>query len=200
VKGRVERLPRRRAARVLLAADEVGLPRRHARDAGRVFDLAHGRHRIGGLGCRCDQHQIDLVGHDQLARHVGGAIGIGLAVLDHDLDRIAVVADLEAAAHRVGEIRDHEIVGLGEGRERPGLRADIAELQGLGGADRRREYGTGGKPRAARQRAFDQRAPVERQPEVVVSMSVLTRASSHGKPPLFHARRPGLMGRCSDLN
>ena len=32
-------------------------------------------------------------------RDVGGAVGIGLAVLDHDLDRIAVAADLEAAAH-----------------------------------------------------------------------------------------------------
>ena len=87
----------------------------------------------------------------------------------------------------------HEIVGLGESRERPGLRADITELQGLGGAHRRREHGGGGKSGAARQRASHQRAPVERQPEVVVSMSVLTRAASHGKPPLFHARRLGLL-------
>jgi hypothetical protein len=68
---------------------------------------------------------------------------------------------------------------------------------------RRRKDGGGGKTGAAHQRAFDQRAPIERElrvPGILADTLVLTRASSHGKPPLFPARVPASIGRCSDLN
>jgi len=100
-------------------------------------------------------------------------LGVGLAVLDRDLDRKGFVADLEAAAHRVQKVRDHEVVGLGESGERACLRADIAEFQGPGGAHRRREDR---ERRAAGDRALDQSAAVNR--------GFLT---DHGKPPLLSA-------------
>ena len=146
----VERLPgRRAAARIGLLADEPGLPRRHGGDARHLLDLALRADRVGGLGRRGDQHQVDLVADDQLLGDLGGAVGIGLAVLDDHLDRTRGVADLDAALHGLAELAEHEIVGLGEGGERPGLRADVAELDRPGlGMDGGREHRAGGERRA----------------------------------------------------
>jgi hypothetical protein len=64
-------------------------------------------------------------------------------------------ADLHPALHRLYEVADDEIVGLGEGCERPGLRAHIAELDGaLLRPDGRGEEGRCGKRRAGRGRAL----------------------------------------------
>ncbi len=82
-------------------------------------------------------------------------LGIGLAVLDDDLDRIALAADPDSAAHGVEEIRDHEIVGLGKGGERPGLRADVAELERTRGMHGGSEHAGGRDRYAARGRALD---------------------------------------------
>ena len=70
------------------------------------------------------------------------------------------VADLQAALDRFAKLADDEIVGLGEGGERAGLRADIAELDRLccamaGDIDAaRRERGAAGRG------IFQQRAAV----------------------------------------
>ena len=68
----------------------------------------------------------------------GGAVRIGLAVLDDDFDRHGRAADLDAGLGRFLEIGDDEVVGFGEGGERPGVRADIAELDRARLRDRRR--------------------------------------------------------------
>ena len=109
--------------------------------------------RIGGLRRRGDQHQVDLVVDDQLLGDLGGAVRIGLAVLDDDLDRARGVADLEAALGRLAELAEDEVVGLGEGGERPGLRADVAELdRSCLGVHRGREHRAGGERGAASRR------------------------------------------------
>ena len=54
-------------------------------------------------------------------------------------------ADLDAALYRVEEIGNDEIVGFAKCRERPGLRANIADLEALRGMHRGCEYRTGRK-------------------------------------------------------
>jgi hypothetical protein len=125
----VEILPcRRPAGRIGLAADEPGLPWRHGRNARHLLDLALRRNRVGSLGRRGHQHQVDLVLHDQILCDLSGAVGIRLAVLDDDFHRNVGAAELDAGLGGFLEIRDDEIVGFGERGERAGLRADIAEF------------------------------------------------------------------------
>jgi hypothetical protein len=126
-----------------------------------------------------------------------------LAVLDQDLDRIALAADLEAASHGIQKIADDEVVGLGEGGEGAGLRADIADLERLGGVHRRREYRRGGERRAARERALEHGTPAWRAPALPTS-TVPVRAFpiDHGRPPCCAPRGHGrglLSGRRFDL-
>ena len=54
---------------------------------------------IGGLRRRGDQHQVDLVVDDQLLGDLGGAVRVGLRVLDDDLDGVVGAADVEAVLH-----------------------------------------------------------------------------------------------------
>ena len=65
--------------------------------------------------------------------------------LTDDLDRIGRAADLDAVFHRLEKVRDDEIVGFGEGGERPGLRADVAELDAFRGLHGGREHRTCGE-------------------------------------------------------
>ena len=180
VVGVVERLPGGRAAAgVGLAADEIGLPRRHRRDAGHLLDLALGGDRVGGLGRRGDQHQVDLVVDDQLLGDRRGAVRVGLAVLDRHLDRIGLAADFQAVLDRRQEALDDEIVGFGEGGERSGARADIAELDRLRGMDGGREQGAAGKRRS------ESRGPLQEAPPARPHSQ---ETSWHGLPPLRPVR------------
>jgi hypothetical protein len=123
--GVVERLPGAGIAGVALLADKPWLPRRHRRQAWNAFGFAGGRDRVGCLRRRGDHHQVDLVVDDQLLGDRGGAVRIGLAVLDDDL---------VVQPHPLGgilEAGDDEVVGFGEGRQRSRLRADITELDRL---------------------------------------------------------------------
>jgi hypothetical protein len=127
-----EWLPGRRpATRVGLTADEVGLPRRQGRDARYLLDLALGRNRVGCLRRRRHEHEIDFVGYDQLLGNFRRAVRVGLAILDRDLDRQSGATDFDAALHCIEEIGNDEIISFAECRERPGLRADIADLEGI---------------------------------------------------------------------
>ena len=128
----VEGLPSRRAAAGIgLLADEPGLPGRYSRDAGHFLGFAGGRDRVGGLGRRGDEDEIDLVVDDEFLGDLGCAVRVGLAVLDHDL---------VVEAHLLGgleEVDRDECVGLAEGGERSGLRADVAQFDLLGLGDGR---------------------------------------------------------------
>ena len=113
-------------------------------------------------GVEADQHQVDLVADDQLLGDLGGAVGVRLAVLEQHLDRARGVADLEAALHRLAELPEHEVVGLRERRQRPGLRADVAELDRPGlGVHGRREHRARGERRAGGGRGLDEAAARE---------------------------------------
>ncbi len=122
MEGVVERLPGFWVARVGLLTDEPGLPGSNGGDAGSFFRFARGRHRIGGLRRRRDQHQIDLVLDNEFLRDLGGPVRIGLAVLDDHLD----VETLRLG----GRLKpfQHEGVCFCECCERAGPRADIANL------------------------------------------------------------------------
>ena len=146
----VERLPSRRAAcGICLLADEPGLPRGLGRDARHLLDLALGADGIGGLRRRGHEHQVDLVTNDQLLGDLGGTVRVRLAVLDDHLDRTGRAAHPQAAFHRLAELPEHEVVGLGERGQRTGLRADVAELDRPGlGMHGGSEHGSDGERRA----------------------------------------------------
>jgi hypothetical protein len=124
--------------RIAFAAEEIRLPRRVGGDARHLVDLAGVGDRVHGVRRMCDHHQVDLAGVDQFVRHFGGAVGIGLAVLDDDLDRVGLVADLDAVGDRLLELAQHEAVRLGEDRERTGRRRHQSDLDG---ADLRAQHG-----------------------------------------------------------
>ena len=121
---------------------------------------------------------------DQLLRDLGGAVRIGLAVLDDDLDRHGGVADLDAALGRLLEIGDDEIVGLGEGGERPGLRRDVAELDRARLRDRRRLRQPTDERGARCGRVFQERAAIDR----MAMSSHWCRGRSSARPPLWMRR------------
>jgi hypothetical protein len=84
--GVVERLPGRRIAGIGLAADEIGLPRRHGRDAGHA-SISHWVETglvVSGVEATSIRSTCP---DDQILGDFGGAVRIGLAVLDDDLDR-----------------------------------------------------------------------------------------------------------------
>jgi len=157
VVGVIEVLPcRRTAGWIGLAADEPGLPRRHRRNAGNLFDLALRRNRIGRLRRRGHKHQVDLVLDDQILCDLSGAVGIRLAVLDDDFHWKGRAADLDAGLGGFLEIRDDEVVSFGERGKWAGLRADVAEFYGARLRDGRHRD-AGGKRGAGRHRRFEQR-------------------------------------------
>ena len=75
--------------RIAVAPEEPGLPGHHRRDAGHLVQLACVADRIGRLRRGRDEDQVHLVLQDQIARHLARAVGTGLAVLVHDLNRRA---------------------------------------------------------------------------------------------------------------
>jgi hypothetical protein len=90
-------------------------------------------HRVGRLRGRGDQHQVDLVGVDQVAGDRGGPVGVGLAVLGEDLHRVGGAADVQAALQRLAHAPEDEVVGLAEAGQGTGLGRDVADLEGPGG-------------------------------------------------------------------
>ena len=84
---------------------------------------------IDRLGSRDDQHHVDLVGVDERLRQLAGARRIGLGVPVEDLDRIGLVADLQARRQRLAGDLENIAVGLAEPAERAGARADEADLE-----------------------------------------------------------------------
>ena len=138
--------------RIAAAAEEVGLPRAERRDAGDLVDLGLVGDRVGGLRRVAGAEQVHLVGEDQLARDLGRAVRVRLAVLDDDLDIEAIAAGLDLAADRLQHRGDVELVGIRERCERAGLGADIADPHRVRSADdggeacteRGRSYGAGG--------------------------------------------------------
>ncbi|MNF60731.1 hypothetical protein D3C84_423530 [compost metagenome] len=114
--------------RLAATGKEPRLPRRHRGDARDFVDFALVGHRVGGFRGRRHQHQIDLVRENQLARHFRRAVGVGLAVLDDDLQAIGLAGHGDRVLQDLLERLDDVVVGCRKGRQRPGLRADITEL------------------------------------------------------------------------
>jgi hypothetical protein len=88
--------------------------------------------------------------NDQLLGDFRRAVGVGLAILDSDLDRQSGGADFDAAFYGFDEIGNDETVGFAKCRERPGLRADIADPEALRGMHGGCEYRTDRKRGACR--------------------------------------------------
>ena len=111
------------------AAEVVRLPRAvvgHAGDLQRLGLVGHGAHRVRRGG---DHHDVDAVVGDEVAGDGRGAVGVGLRVLDDDLDRVdEAVAAHDAVLDGGLPLLDEPLVGLAEGRERSGERADEADL------------------------------------------------------------------------
>ena len=99
-------------------------------------------------------HAGDL-GVDQLLRHGGADLGIGLVVFGHQRELDVLAADLDAGG--IGFL-DREaravLVVLAEMRDTAGKRADVADLDftGAGGCAAGRLFGLWGLLAAARER------------------------------------------------
>ncbi|MDT4840122.1 hypothetical protein FQZ97_739340 [compost metagenome] len=117
--------------RIAAAGEEPRLPRRDGGDARHLVDLALVGHRVGGFRGGRHQHQVDAVGEDQLAGHLRRAVGVGLAVLDDDLQAVGLAGDVDAVLQQLADAVDDEAVGGGERRQRAGLRADVADADDL---------------------------------------------------------------------
>src|SRR5207247_2220587 len=83
---------------------------------------------VGGVGRVADDDQVDLVARDQALRSLAGLGRVGLAIDALDLEARLLAVDhdvlcVEGLHHALGD----EGVGGGEWRERPGLRADVAD-------------------------------------------------------------------------
>ena len=72
--------------RIAIAPEEIGLPGAIGGDARHLVDLGLIGHRIDGVRRRGGDDDIDLVAKNQISRHFGGAVRVGLAVLRDDLD------------------------------------------------------------------------------------------------------------------
>jgi hypothetical protein len=99
-----------------------------AGDGGHPVGLGLVSHRVGRLRGAGGQDQIDLGAGDEVASHGCGPVGIRLAVLDQDLDRVGGADDLQAVLERRADAVQDEGVGLAEAGQRTRLRADVAEL------------------------------------------------------------------------
>jgi hypothetical protein len=89
-----------------------------------------------------------LIVDNQVLRDCRGAIRVGLAVLNNHLV-------LEACGlGGLQESVDDKFVGLGEGRERPSLRADIADLDALILGERGYRHARGAGNKASGPSAF----------------------------------------------
>jgi hypothetical protein len=106
--------------RIALAAEEVRLERRIVGDARHAVELALVRNGIDRLGRRVDGDQVDLVLQDELARHVGRTVGVGLAVADQDLVRVLGPVQIDRRSDLLLDLSEHERHVLGEERERTG--------------------------------------------------------------------------------
>ena len=70
---------------------------------------------------------------DQILGELAGARRIGLRVLVEDLDAELLAAEFDAVGQRLpGEV-EHVAVGLAEAGQRPGARADEADLEAVTG-------------------------------------------------------------------
>src|SRR6185369_5241202 len=133
--------------------------RRDRRDAPRVGQLADRERRIGIE--RDDE--IALLAKDELAADYAGAVRVGLVVLDDDLDRVGLAADLEPVLHGRADALDHPRCRLAEVRADAGLGTDETDLEGsrLGTRDVDVQGpGSGGEPGDAA--GFEKRSPADR--------------------------------------
>ena len=144
--------------RIALAAEEIRLPRAIGGDAGHLVDLGLVGHRIGRIGRRGGDDEIDLVAEDQFGRDFGGAAAAGLAVLADDLDLIGAAAALQSLGENAAHLFENETIGLAEAGERTGPRADVSDLDDAAlriGRDRPQHRGRGDGADAR----LDERAP-----------------------------------------
>ena len=135
------------------AAEEVRLPRAVVGDAGHLqsFRLVGDRvHRVRRGG---DLDDVDAVVGDEVAGDGGGAVRVGLGVLDDDVDRVDLaVTALDAVLGGSLPLLHQPLVGLAEGGEVAGQRADEADLDG---AARRTAAAARAAARAAAARGED---------------------------------------------
>jgi hypothetical protein len=164
--------PGERLLGVALAAEEPRLPGGDAGDAGDAVGLALVGHWVGRLWGGGDQHQVDLVGVDEVAGDGGGPVGVGLAVLGDDLHRVGGAADHQAALQGLAHPPEDEVVGLAEAGQGAGPGGDVADLEGPGGVGARLRLLAAGQGRGSRE-------PGELHEPAAIDAT----ATAHERPP-----------------
>src|SRR5262249_60526377 len=125
--------------RIALGPEEIRLTGGIGGDAGNLVDLGVIGARMGGVGGRGREDEIDLVAEDQLGGDLGGAAAARLAVLADNLNLVRATAALYALCQDAADLLEDESVSLAEAGERTRLRADVADLDdpalGIGGEE-----------------------------------------------------------------
>jgi hypothetical protein len=165
---------------IAVAAEEIRLPRAVRGDAGDLVHLGLVGDRVGGIGRGRRDDEIDLVARDQLGGDFRGARAARLTVFADDLDLIGVAAALQPRFEDLVHLVDDEPIALAETGERPGLRADVPDLDRLRlrvGGDHAQDGGRRERADAAR----DHRAAIDAGAGGGLVCDV--RIVTHGDPP-----------------
>src|SRR5262249_54430995 len=134
---------------VALAPEEEVFPRIVGGDAWNAGELALVRDRNDSVAGRRADHDVDLVAVDELRGDFRRPVGVRLAVAIDDLDRMLLARDGDAWRQNLAGFGEHPLIGLAEGGDRPGSRANHSDLDGTTRGTRRgeqpgRSEGTGG--------------------------------------------------------
>ena len=111
-----------------IAAVVIGFPGIVGGDAGHLVELGDVGGRVAVDRAARGADDIDFVLEDKLARDLGRAAFVGLAVLGDDLDLVGLAADLQAGREYLANAGERPILRFGETGHRPGLWADMADL------------------------------------------------------------------------
>src|ERR1700730_11711452 len=95
---------------------------------GTLVDLGLIGDRIGGVGRRRCEDEIDLVAEDELGGDLGGAAAARLAILADNLDLVGAAAALPTLGQDGADLWEDEAGVFAEGRERPRLGAYVTDL------------------------------------------------------------------------
>ena len=129
--------------------EEKGFQRVVGADARHAVELALVRDRIDGFRRGEGSDEMHLVLEDQILRDLGGAVRIGLAVLDDEFQRVDGAVDLDRIVQRLPDVVERPGHLLVEQRQRTRLRRNKTDLDGLWhaecGSSDRHSGGAGGQ-------------------------------------------------------
>jgi hypothetical protein len=113
-----------------MPAEEIGFQWIVGADARHAIDFTLIRDRIDGFRCGEGGYEMHLVLEDQILRDLGGAVWIGLAVLDDEFQGVDGAVDLDRIVQRLPAVVERPGHFLVEQRQRTRLRGNKTDFDG----------------------------------------------------------------------